>query len=201
MELKEYLQIFKVNIKLFVFVIALAVAGSFLYFFLKPVSYTASLIINITRSGMQETSEYRYDDFYRLQADEKFAETIVEWLKNPRTVVDVYAKAGIKDSDFSLRQMAKVFTPEKRSSQVVAVSFSAGNEKSAEEISNALVAVVSQNIQMLNEKQNEDSWFEVVAQDPVIVLDSMRIIVVLLSSLAMGVFLGFWAVMVRHYLK
>lgn len=201
MELKEYLQIFKVNIKLFVFVIVLAVAGGFLYFFLKPVSYTASLMINITRSGTQETSEYRYDDFYRLQADEKFAETVVEWLKNPRTAKDVYARSGIDTEKSSLRQLSKIFVAEKRSSQIVSVSFSAGDENSAEEISKALVFVVSQNTQMLNKEQKEDTWFDIAAEEPVIVKNEMKSMFVFLVSLAIGIFLGFWAVMARHYLK
>ena len=201
MDLKEYLKIFREHGKLFIFAVAVVVAGGFLYFSLRPISYTSSLMLNITRSGTQETSEYRYDDFYRLQADEKFAETVVEWLKNPRTAVDVYEKAGISPDKLSLRQLSKIFVAEKRSSQLVAVSFLAGNENTAKEISKSLVAVVSQNTQMLNKKQNEDTWFEIAAQDPVIVRNEMKMMLVFLVSLAVGIFLAFWVVMLKHYLK
>jgi len=201
MELKEYLKIFKENAKLFVFVIILIVAGSFIYFAVKPISYSASLALNITRSGVQQTVDYRYDDFYRLQADEKFAETVVEWLQNPRTAVDVYAKAGINPDSLSLRQLSKSFASEKLSSQIVSVSFSAKDENSARKISDAISEIISSNTELLNKNQNENTWFEIVAQAPVIVRDNVGALIIFLASLAVGIFLGFWIVMIKHYLK
>jgi capsular polysaccharide biosynthesis protein len=95
----------------------------------------------------------------------------------------------------------KIFVAEKRSSQVVSVSFSAGDENSSEEISKALVLVVSQNTQMLNKEQKEDTWFDIAAEEPVIVKNEMKVMFVFLVSLAIGIFLGFWVVMVKYYLK
>jgi capsular polysaccharide biosynthesis protein len=201
MELKEYLKIFRVNIGLFAAVIVVTILGSFAYFTLKPVSYSASLALNITRSGSQQTSDYRYGDFYRLQADEKFAETVVEWLKNPRTAADILSRAGINTAHSSLRKLSKVLVAEKLSSQIVAVSFAADNEKSAQRISDAVLEIISKNTEALNKNQNEDSWFEIVAQNPVIMQDRVSPIILLLASLVMGMFLGFWIVMVKHYLK
>ena len=201
MELKEYLKIFRENIRLFSLVVFLVVAGVFAYFSLRPIAYSTSLVLNITRSGVQKTDGYRYDNFYRLQADEKFAETVVEWLKSPRTAVDVYSKAGVSHDSMSLRQLARIFSPEKRSSQMVAVSFAAPSEGSAREISDALVAVISRDTEALNDKQGEEIWFKIAAQEPVIVRKDIGTAMVLLASLAAGIFLGFWIVMFRHYLK
>lgn len=201
MELKEYLKIFRESIKLFLAVIAVVVVAGFAYFWLKPVSYLTSLALNITRSGAQQTGDYRYDDFYRLQADEKFAETVVEWLKNPRTATDVYEKAGIDTNGFSMRQLSKSFVSEKLSSQIVSVSFSAKDEKSAQKISDAISEIVSKNTEALNKNQNENTWFAIVAQKPVIIRDNIGALIILLASLALGIFLGFWVVMLRHYLK
>jgi len=201
MELKEYLQIFRENIKLFLIMIVMIVVVSFAYFAMKPISYSASLALNITRSGVQQTNDYRYDDFYRLQADEKFAETVVEWLKNPRTAMDVYDKAGISSDSFSMRQLSKSFTSEKMSSQIVSVAFSAKDESSAKKISDAISQTIAKNTELLNKNQNENTWFEIVAQDPVIIQDSVGALIILLASAAMGIFIGFWLVMLRHYLK
>ncbi|MFA7209119.1 MAG: hypothetical protein WC120_02430 [Parcubacteria group bacterium] len=201
MELKEYFKIFRKNGGLFFGVIIVIVLGSFAYFALRPVSYSASLALNITRGGIQQTADYRYDDFYRLQADEKFAETVVEWLKNPRTVVDIYGKAGIGTDSFTMRRLAKSFTAEKLSAQIVAVSFSAKDGKSAEKISAAIPETITKNIKLLNKKQNEAAWFEIVAQDPVIIQDRIGALAILLASAALGIFLGFWAVMLKHYLE
>ena len=201
MELKEYFKIFKEHIKLFSATIILIVLGSFAYFALRPVSYSASLALNITRGGIQQTGDYRYDDFYRLQADEKFAETVVEWLKNPRTVVDVYDKAGIGTDSFSMRRLAKSFTAEKLSAQIVAVSFSAKDGKSAEKLSAAIPETITENIKLLNKKQDDGTWFEIVAQDPVIIQDRIGALAILLASAALGIFVGFWVVLLKHYLE
>jgi len=201
MELKEYFKILKENAKLFVFAVVLIVVGSFIYFALKPISYGVSLALNITRSGVQQTTDYRYDDFYRLQADEKFSETVVQWLKNPRTAMDIYAKAGIDSDKMSLRQLAKIFVAEKLSAQIVSVSFSATSENSAKKIAEAVSEVVAINTESMNKNQNEDTWFAVVAQNPVIVRDEISPFIIFLASLAVGIFVGFWLVMLKHYLK
>jgi capsular polysaccharide biosynthesis protein len=175
--------------------------GSFAFFALKPVSYSTSLALNITRSGAQQTPDYKYDDFYRLQADEKFAETIVKWLQDPRTVADIYTTAGLEVSDFSIKQLAKSFASQKLSSQFVSVSFSARSFDSAKKISDAIVNVVSKNTEELNKNQKENTWFQVVAQDPVITRDKISPLILLLASLLVGIFLAFWVVLIIHYLK
>jgi len=201
MELKEYLQIIKRNIIAFGAVIAIVVLGSFALFTLKPITYSTSLALNITRSGAQQTPDYKYDDFYRLQADEKFAETIVQWLQDPRTAANIYTAAGLDVTNFSIRQLARSFSSTKLSSQYVSVSFSARSLDSAKKISNAIVSVISKNTGELNKDQNENTWFEVVAQDPVITRDQVSPLILLLASLLVGIFLAFWAVLIIHYLK
>ncbi|MFA6383484.1 MAG: hypothetical protein WCX17_03605 [Parcubacteria group bacterium] len=201
MELKEYLQIIKRNIATFAAVVVAVVLGSFAFFTLKPVTYSTSLALNITRSGAQQTPDYKYDDFYRLQADEKFAETIVQWLQDPRTTANIYVAAGMDVGNFSLRQLAKSIAPKKLSSQFVSVSFSARSIDSAKKISNAIVAAVSKNTGELNKNQNESTWFEVVAQDPVIAMDKISPLILLLASLLIGIFLACWVVLIIHYLK
>ncbi len=211
MELKEYLKIIKENRNLFFLVVLIVVSGSFTFFLAKPVSYSTSLTLNISRQGSQSTPDYKYDDFYRLQADEKFAETVAEWLKSPRTVADIYAGAGISvqgksvsggdPKQFTLRRLTKSLKPEKRSSQIVAVNFSAAREETAKKISDSIVAVISKNTEDLNRKQNENTWFTIIAQDAVIVKDTFDPFIVFVVSLAIGIFAAFWTIMISHYIK
>ncbi|HAI74126.1 MAG TPA: hypothetical protein DCS28_04400 [Candidatus Moranbacteria bacterium] len=200
MELKEYFLIIKNNFKLFLTIIILTVAGTFIYFIFRPISFNTSLILNITRSGSQISEGYKYDNFYRLQADEKFAETIVQWLKSPRIATDINNEAEITAGNFSLRQLSKIFQAEKLSSQIVSVKFSASDKKTAEKISLAAMRVLKKNTEQLNEDQKENTWFEIKAQNPVIVENNFDLKTVFLASLAVGLFLGFWIVMFRHYL-
>ncbi|EKE10869.1 MAG: hypothetical protein ACD_15C00190G0004 [uncultured bacterium] len=201
MELKEYWEIIKKDRKVFLGVIVLIILTSIMYFSLRPDSYDVSLALGITRNGTQQTTDYRYDDFYRLQADEKFAETIVEWLKNPRTVSDIYSKAGMDVDDRSLRQLAKMLKPEKLSAQMVSVSFSSSDGNSAKKIAGAISEIVSKNVETLNENQNEATWFRVIGQNPVIIKNQGNVWMIFVFPMLFGIFIGLWAVMIRHYLK
>ena len=201
MELKEYLNILKTHIKAFFLVVILAVIGGIAFLTFRPVAYNTSLTLNITRSGTQETADYKYDDFYRLQADEKFAETVVEWLKSPRTVADIYFNSSIDANQFSLGKLEKSLRSEKLSSQIVSVKFSADTPEKAKKISDSISKVIAKNIESLNANQQEKNWFKIVAQDPVIAQNSLNFWVVILAALAVGIFLGFWAVLIIHYLS
>lgn len=201
MELREYFKIIKNDAAAFWVVMATVLLGVFAYFVFRPVAYETSLALNITRSEVQETSAYRYDDFYRLQADEKFADTLVEWLKNPRIASDIYSQSRIPTDRLSLRRLGKIFAPEKRSAQLVTVSFAAENPDKARKISAALSTVVSKNIEVLNRDQKESGWFQIIAGEPVIVKKDFNALAVLLVSMAAGIFIAFWIVLVRHYLK
>jgi capsular polysaccharide biosynthesis protein len=201
MELKEYLKIIKKNLRLFVGIVVCVLAVGFGYFLLRPVSYSTSLTLNITRSGVDNSQDYRYDDFYRLQADEKFAETVVQWLKSPRIVTDINVEAGRNLEVLNLKQLTKVFQADKLSSQVVSVKFSTPDKKTAEKTALAVAEVLEKNTALLNEDQKESTWFEVKSQNPVIMESKPDYRAVFLFSLLAGIFLAFWGVMIRHYLE
>lgn len=199
MELREYYLILKKDFRLILLTVVLIVAGGFAYSYLRPVSYDTSLILNISRLGTQETDQYRYDDFYRIQADEKFAETVVEWLKSPRISSDIYADAGIDTASWNLRQLSKNINPEKLSPQIVSVNFSSPDQKTAEKISRSIVKVISGNTQSLNKDQKNSTWFEIIPQDPITKKYCLDNTLLLMASLLFGFFAGFWVVMIRHY--
>ena len=201
MEFKEYLAIIKSNFKLFGSIVAIVILASFSYFYLKPISYGASLVLNITRSGLQKSDQYKFDDFYRLQADEKFAETLVQWIKSPRVALDIWTAAGNSSENLSLKQLTKLFKAEKLSSQIVSVKFSTANSETAKKISDSIIKIVSRETVALNQDQQEENWFEIVALSPVILISRVNPFLLFLATLAMGIFLGFWIVLVRHYLK
>jgi capsular polysaccharide biosynthesis protein len=179
----------------------LVIIGTFGYFFFRPVSFDTSLFLNITRAGKQISDGYKYDDFYRLQADEKFAETIVEWLKSPRFVTDINNEVGKNIENLSLKQLTKFFQANKLSSQVVSVKFSAPDRKTAEKTSAAVFNILKIHTAQLNEDQKEDVWFEIKAQDPVIIQTKFDYKIIFLVSLLAGIFLSFWVVLFRHYLE
>lgn len=200
MELKEYLQIVKRNGKVFFGVIFSVCLIVFLYYSFRPISYSASLTIDVSRIGLQQTSDYRFDDFYRLQADEKFCETIVEWLNSPRVIENIYQEAKIDTSNFSLEGLSKSIKAEKRSSQIVAVNFSAPSEKIAKNIATSVSKIISKKTKDLNISQKENTWFQIFSEEPVVKENKINFLIILATFL-FAIFIAFWAVLIKHYLE
>jgi capsular polysaccharide biosynthesis protein len=201
MELKEYIQIIKKNVQIFLFVIFLVLVSGLTYFYTRPVSYDASLAINITRKGADQATDYKYDYYYRLGADEKFADTIVEWLKDPGTVKKIYKNSGTSLDGFSLKKLTRLLNPEKRSSELVLVYFSSSSQDVSKNISDSIKKEISKNINDLNFMQKDANWFEIVGQDPIIIKHSFDLRLIIPGLLFLGIFLAFWVVLLMHYFK
>jgi len=201
MELREYFLIIKKHIQIFLFVLFLVLVSGLTYFYTRPVSYDASLAINIMRKGSDKAVDYKYDYYYRLGADEKFADTIVEWLKDPGTVERIYKNSGISLDSFSLKKLTKLLKPEKRSSELVLVYFSSPNKNFSKNISDSVKKEISKNINDLNFAQKDANWFDIVAQDPVIIKHSVDFRLIVAGLLFLGIFLAFWVVLLMHYFR
>lgn len=201
MELKEYIQIIKKNSRLFLGIIFATIAIAILYFYLQPVSYETSLMLNITRTGSQETTDYRYDDFYRLQADERFADTVAQWLRNSQIVANIFASAKKDTSDFSLAKLSKSLLAQRKSSQIVEVNFSSASKEDAQKISAGIIKAVSQITEKLNANQKESYWFQIMAEDPITLQKITNYKIIFFASLLAGIFLAFWVVMLKYYLE
>ena len=201
MELRQYLEIFRKRFNLLAGTVALFVLASFAYFSLRPVEYVAVLSLNISRSGEKVTEQYAYDEFYRLQADEKFAETIVQWLQDPRIVSDIYMDAGLPAESLSLSRLSKSLDAEKRSSQFVTIRFSANNEESAKNIARSVAESVARKTEELNEFQKEKAWFAVIAEDPIIRRNDFAPGTILTVSATLGLLCGLWLSLISHYFK
>ncbi len=156
MEFKEYLAIFRKHFKLFMTVAALFVVAGVLFQLFRPLNYQAVLNLNVTRTGKQETSDYRYDDFYRLQADEKFADTVVRWLESPRMAVEIYNDSKIVSAGLSQRKLSKIFKARRISSQVVSVEYFSKTPDSARDLSRSIIKIVNQEAGNLNKFQKEE---------------------------------------------
>jgi capsular polysaccharide biosynthesis protein len=200
MELKEYLAIFKKHLKLFLGVITIFLLAGLAWQFLQPLTYKSSLTLNVTRIGTQKTDAYRYDGFYRLQADERFADTVVRWLQSPRIVADIYNDAKIMASGLSQRTLSKIFKAQRLSSQEILVTYVTSDSRTAQTLAESIVKVINSKADELNKFQKEENWFTILGSEPVVRENRRDTRIVLFASLVLGAFLGFWAVLIRHYL-
>ena len=201
MELRDFLDIFVQGRKLFLSVVVGCVVVGAIWYGFQPLTYRADLTLNVARSGVQQTADYRYDGFYRLQADERFADTVVRWLGSPRIVDDIGTSAGsfpLPSGNFSF---GGVFDAKRLSSQVIDVTYRTSGRDGADRIAQTLIAVLNRETARLNTGAAEQSWFVVQGERPVIVDGRQGLVLVLIVSLALGTFLGFWSVLFHRYFR
>ncbi|PID52603.1 MAG: hypothetical protein CR972_01205 [Candidatus Moraniibacteriota bacterium] len=188
MELRQFFRIFVIHRMIFWGVICASVVIGIIFFFGQPQVYKTEILLNVTRDRVQNTSEYMYDDFYRLQADERFADTIVQWIMSPYIKMRIGGLSG--NVDISARRV---------SSQVVEVHYKTRTIFAAKEYAEKLISVINDESQKLNRTQAKTGWFVVIGTEPIITdaTYSFHFLFVLFGIV--GFFVAFWTVIILHY--
>jgi hypothetical protein len=194
MEWYEIVKIYWQERRLFALIVVGFLFSALVWQVNQPVTYQASLLLNIGREGVQEISEYTFDNFYRLQADERFADTVVRWLQSPRVVSDIFHESGLRVSSYSEHELKNLIEAKRLSSQVIELSFVAPEKSVLEKEAAAIVKVLNIYTERLNQDGHKDGWFVIVGSEPVL-LDAR---VPLLKAIGLGGFIGcfvaFWVV-------
>lgn len=201
MELRTIILLFRKDYKVFFGIIASFLFLGTLFFIFQGKGYDVSLTFSITRDSAAESTDYSYDDFYRLQADERFADTVVRWLQSPRIVEDIYTVAGIDTTSWSLRTLKNAFGSQRLSSQIIAINYAAQSHDQAEEIGKAAANKINQLAADLNAQQNETGWFIILSEEPIVKAHQYSLIQILTIIGIIGLFTAFWTVIIRYYLR
>lgn len=199
MELRELLAVLRGHRNQYLGIVFIFIFVAWVWQKEQPVSYQATLLMNIGRAGVSETTDYTYDSFYRLQADERFADTVVRWLSTPRVVEDIYKEAHLNGEMLGIKDLSRVFSAGRLSSQVISVQYGGENEKRLGDLAKAAVTVLNHYTDTLNTNAREKSWFVVIGSDPVIRDGRVSLGLALMMGLVVGLFVGFWAVVFKHY--
>ncbi len=161
--------------RLVVLIVAAAVFVSLLWQVSQPVRYRANLLINVGRQGSPASSqtetnidEYTYDSFYRLQADERFGDTVVRWLQSPRVVSDIFKESGLPTGLLSESDLKRAISARRLSSQVIEVSFTSTDKSILEREAAAIVRVLNSYAAALNQDRPTQGWFVLVGSAPVL---------------------------------
>ena len=201
MEFREIIAVLRKEARLIGFIVGAFIVTTFLWQQSQGPQYQATLLLNVGRAGGQATAEYTYDSFYRLQADERFADTVVRWLANPRMVEDIYREARLDPSSLSAGALQTVFDAGRLSSQVIEVRYGAASEERLRNIAHAVPVVLNRSAENLNRETPETSWFLLLPSDPVIRDARTSLVVAFLAALAVGLFGAFWFVLGKHYFQ
>lgn len=194
MSLRAFLLLFwKERIFFFGTIFSFVVMGLLIQLF-QPIQYVAEITMNVARSDTQTTSDYTYDDFYRLQADERFADTVVRWLESPRIIADIERKSKVPEVSLS-------FDADRLSSQIIRIRYTVTKEKSAFPVAKALLSVLNAETESLNQNRQKDGWFALVGTTPFVQdarFGKMKAIAV---SFSLGMFFGFFVVLFRYAMR
>jgi capsular polysaccharide biosynthesis protein len=195
MELREFFAIFGVHKKIFWSIVMLFVVSGMIFYFVQAQTYKTYITLNITRGGAESTNDYTYDSFYRLQADSKFADTVVQWIDSPYILEQIFSEgnSGITRQGF--------FSADRMSSQVIEITFVTSTKQEVENIANNLQKVLNAETQKLNKNQNQKNWFIIVSGNPITGNNQFSLIFLLLVSLLIGFFVAFWIVLFKHYMR
>ncbi len=200
MTLPEFIAIFRLRRKLILTLFFGVLLLSLAVYRLQPRSYDASLLLSISRTSLQETGEYRYDQWYRLQADERFADTLVRYFGTDEAHRSLAQEAGLGQSDqsFFLRQNIKAT---RLSSQLIEVRLLTRTERGAERAGTAVVTLANRYAEELNRKPNDENWFVVIGT-PALVADArLNWQTVLLTGAILGALVAFWTALFDHALS
>lgn len=196
MEFKEIIAIFRARKKAFWVTVSACIVIGLVWQYSQREYVVADLTLNVTRLGSDKTTDYQYHDFYRLQADERFADTIVRWIASPRMISDIQESARLDPNDRSTSPHLKA---ERLSSQMIKVTYAAKDATVARRMAQSIENRVNAESNVLNKDQQETSWFMVIGSEPVTQDGRFSLAFALAVSSALGLFLGFWVVLLRHY--
>lgn len=192
MEFKEYLAIFRKNSGTFLLTVGVVLAGGLVFHKLTPLTYKTFLDLNVTRTGLQETSDYQYDNFYRLQADERFSDTVARWLGSPWMQEKIYNGANADSEKIKIKA-------QRLSSQFIQVTFVLRDRNLAKNISRSIAENINKQAEELNKYQKEKNWFMVLGNEPVTRENKIGPALAAVIFLALGIFMGIWAVFIKNY--
>lgn len=203
MELKEYVKIIKQHKMLFGGIWIFIAIIAFIWVFSQPESFNATMSIDIARQGAQNDSEtvreYDYDQFYRLEADDRFANTVVQWLKDPGVVNSIYADSKLKAPSDSLRSLSKAFRAEKLAPNYIQIKYSATDPSNAGVIFRATEKIITKRTNSLNADAQDQNWFKTIFSGPIVAKKKLPVLPVAVGVIAGGFLVSIFGVMVRHY--
>lgn len=194
MELREFIAIFIDQKKLFFGVFIGCIVVGLAAFRFQPERYEAALLLNVSRTGYEITNAYRYDQFYRLQADERFADTVVRWVTAPSVRAEMISLGAPRRVIVSL-------TAKRLSSQMIDVRYFAPSIEECGNAKNAIVSALNKEAEKLNTEAGDPNWFTIIADEPVVSDARMPLRIALGGGMVAGLFLAFWAVLLARYFK
>lgn len=200
MELRDFIQLFIRRQSLMVGIISVAIVIGFLSYRLQTQWYEGVVLLSVTREAAEATAEYQYDHSYRLEADERMADTIARYLESTigrRDTARQIPLTGTREVTFIESDISVL----RLSSNLVQVSYVATTPTEAESIARAFFETGERYVTSLNEQAGNRNWFTLIASDSYTEDGRYTLPVALGVALVLGVLGAFWTVLGLWYWK
>lgn len=199
MELKEYVKIIKKEEKLTTTAILAVLILVVVLSELKGAYFENDMLLLVSRSGTQNTQDYKYDGYYAVQASEIFADNVSQWLTSASVANEIYQRAKAENDTTSLKGLSKAFKADKLSSQYVRVRYQTKDKETAVNLAHAMTDVLQEKADMLSVSSTEQISFKVLYSDPLSVETKSDLSLNGLLAIIGGAFLGIFLALGKHY--
>lgn len=198
MELRDFLQLFVRRQSLIAGIVGTALVIGFLGYRLQTQWYEGTVLLSVTRQGAEATPEYQYDHSYRLQADERMADTVARYLESEIGRRDTARRAlftGTRETGFIESKVAAL----RLSSSLIRVSYRTETPTEADRIAVAFSETGERYLASLNEQAANRNWFTLVATEAFAKDGRFTLPVALGVALLIGCLTAFWTVLGLWY--
>lgn len=200
MTLVEFLHLFWASRRLFVGCLLIALLFALGYSFLQSPRYVSEVVLSVARTAASPTSDYAYDHYYRFQADERLADSLVSYLTSRTGRERVAERAELTSAEFQ-SYVGTTLRAARLGTNLIRIEYATSDRASAQRIGAALTTAANAYVGSLNEDARDPAWFLVLSDQPVIQGANLGGWRLLGLGIGGGVFVGFWVVLSRHVLS
>lgn len=168
---------------------------------LMPQKYRATFSIDITRDTEKKVeADYEYDQFYRLEADDRFGRTIVQWFSDEAIISEIYSVSKNTKEDFKNHNFDTKFRAEKLANSYIKVNFAVSDKKEVGPLFVGVKKVLKGKTDVFNGGFNEQNRFNLVFNGPIVKESKIPFIPLFVGLVGSGFFIASFGVMLKRYL-
>lgn len=194
----EFISLFVERKKTFLGTLLLVLCITFVFWMTQSSRYRGEVLLSVTRTAVEKSSDYAYDEYYRFQADEKLAETLAQYLESAPGKRMVAERARLSGKGYDQYVGAKLRVA-KRGTNGILIQYKSSRHEEAIQLGEALTFAASAYVTSLNEDARDQTWFTVLSENPVIEEVKWSAFHLSLIGVFGGVFLAFWAVLLQFF--
>lgn len=200
MELTTYLKIIKKNFDIITYTTFIVVGLALTITFLLPETYRGDFSLFIVKDRIQQTEDYKYDQFYAVKTQEKIGEFIEQYLQNPQTSSAILKQAGVENIDYSSRRaLRNAIRVTPVSAQEVKITLKLKQKEKIEKTADIVYQNTAQKIKSLYPADNE-TQYTVEKSTTLVTTGGPSLKINLIIAAIAGIFSGVLATFFRHYL-